>query len=264
LVDGTRHLLDPLTGEVVETYKSGVRGYRKSSLEIDTLVIGDPKHREVVCRIYRLKLEKSNLKSLIVEEIQRQEDASRSEHGELERLECEQHKLKKKYALQMNQLGGSVAMDDLVQESLDQTKRQLQVIDDRLSQIAVGYRMTESEINELADGVIDDLRPLLDELSGPGDVGLRKIVEAFVGSAVVDLVEGKVDFEFVLPNEVLMQRYRSLGSSLEPASGGQTPKWKPITLSTRAILIPEKCRGSCWDPFISQGCRNCHRKPRAA
>jgi recombinase len=456
LADGTRHMLDPLTGEVVETYKPGVRGYRKSSLEMDTLTIGDPDHREVVCRIYRLKLESghgpyliarmlndegvptatgkswfpqsvteilnnevytgfayanqyagaiyfnqapgmpipnghsngkikrgirpkedwhrvdypeladflpadlysaaiemhaarrgrikdgriqnpdrkngrlmyllsgiltekttgremkavksgwqkrifykvkgttptsiesplrrripsalvektvldeiesllcnlSNLKSLIVAEIQRQEDATRSEHGELERLECDQQKLKKKYALQLSQLGGS--MDDLVQESLDQTKRQLQVIDDRLSQIVVGYRMTESEINELADGVIDDLRPLLDELSGTGDVGLRKIVETFVGSAVVDLVEGKVEFEFVLPNEVLIQRYRSLASSRRPQTVWRTPKFKPITLSTRAVLIPDQCRGKCWDPFVAQGCRNCHRKPRAA
>tara|TARA_R110002072_G_scaffold158989_4_gene310069 strand:- start:8283 stop:10223 length:1941 start_codon:yes stop_codon:yes gene_type:complete len=456
--DGTRYQLDPSTGKIIETYESGVRGYRKSSLEIDTLTIGDPKHREVVCRIYRLKLENghgpyliarmlndegipsptgkkwlpqsikeilnnevytgfayanqyggaiyfnhaqdmpipvghsggkivrgirpeeywhrveypefidflpadlrsaaiemhavrrgrikdgyiqkpnkkngrrvyllsgiltekttgkemkavnsgankriyykvkgiaptskdsllrrripsalvekavldeiesllcslSNLKSLIVEEIKKQEDASRSEHGELERLESEQQKLKKKYALQMNQLGGS--MDDLVQESLDQTQRQLQSIDDRINQIAIGHRLTESEINEIADGVIEDLRPLLDELSGTGDVGLRKIVEAFVGSAVVDLVEGKVDFEFIIPNEVLMQRYRSRGpaSSPGPASGCQALYRKPITLSTRAVLIPDKCRGRCWDPFVAQGCQKCHRKPRAA
>ncbi|MBL4697851.1 MAG: recombinase family protein [Phycisphaerales bacterium] len=454
--DGTRYQLDPETGEVIETYQSGLRGYRKSSLEHDTLIIGDPKHHEIVCRIYRLKLENghgsyliarmlndegvssptgrcwypqsikellnnevytgfayanqyagaiyfnhapdmpipnghsggkivrgirpeeywhrveypelvnflpaelfsaaiemhaarrgrikngriqnpdrkngrrkqllsgiliekssgkemiaaqggwkkrifykvsglaltsketplrrripsapvekavldeiesllcdlSNLKPLIVSEIQRQEDASRSEHGELERLEIDQQKLKKKYALQLSQLGGS--MDDLVQDSLDQTKRQLQVIDDRLSQIAVGHRMNESEINGLADAVIEDLRPLLDELSGTGDVGLRKIVESFVGSAVVDLVEGKVDFEFVLPNELLMQRYRGLASSRRPASGGQAPNLKPITLSTRAVLIPDQCRGKCWESFIAQGCRNCHRKPRAA
>ncbi len=40
--DGIRYQLDPETGEVVETYQPGGRGYRKSPLEKDTLVMCDP------------------------------------------------------------------------------------------------------------------------------------------------------------------------------------------------------------------------------
>lgn len=55
--DGSSVAIDPKTGELGERFAPGVKGYRKSSLEVDTLVPGDPALREIIIRIYRMHLE---------------------------------------------------------------------------------------------------------------------------------------------------------------------------------------------------------------
>jgi hypothetical protein len=52
--DGSRVEIDPASGELGVRYEPGMRAYRKGSLELDTLVPGDPKIREIVVRIFRM------------------------------------------------------------------------------------------------------------------------------------------------------------------------------------------------------------------
>lgn len=54
LQDGSSVEIDPATGELGVRYEPGIRPYRKGSLELDTLVPGDPKAREVIIRIFRM------------------------------------------------------------------------------------------------------------------------------------------------------------------------------------------------------------------
>ena len=54
LQDGSSVEINPETGELGVRYEPGVRAYRKGSLELDTLVPGDPKARDVVIRIFRM------------------------------------------------------------------------------------------------------------------------------------------------------------------------------------------------------------------
>lgn len=54
LQDGSSIEIDPATGELGVRYEPGVRAYRKGPLELDTLVSGDPKARDVIIRIFRM------------------------------------------------------------------------------------------------------------------------------------------------------------------------------------------------------------------
>lgn len=55
LKDGSSVEIDPATGDFGVRFAKGVRGYRKGSLDRDTLVHGDPQDREVILRIFQMK-----------------------------------------------------------------------------------------------------------------------------------------------------------------------------------------------------------------
>lgn len=69
LADGSSLRLDPKTGAELERYPKGVRPYRKGGLETATLCPGADEMRQVVIRIFRMKLEHGWGGSLIAKQL---------------------------------------------------------------------------------------------------------------------------------------------------------------------------------------------------
>ena len=272
------HLLSGLmtemtTGRELKGIRSGSRNelYYGMSGRIETIPSGSPLRRRLpAAPLHRILLEEiesilcsfDDFEGLIRSEIHDQDQARRGSPDEARQLECEREKLKRRRQSQLDLLGE--LDDNSVRESIVKASSRINAIDARLAAIDAGPRLSPVEIEQVARGVMDDLRGMLKRLAEDGDTALRTVVEAMVGKAVADLEAGEVDFEFAVPGELIEQRIRGLPSSRRSTTCRQAHKWTAIHLSSLTVELPERCSGDCWEPFEPRGCDNCRREKDAA
>lgn len=199
---------------------------------------------------------------MIIEAIKEQDRARRGGMDEQDKLIADRDQLSKRYASQLAMLGGPG--DDAVREAISITSKTIATIDDRLAAINGGPALTDEDIRKTTNGIIADLRNLLEQLSDDGDPALRKLAEAMIGSAVADLGAGQVAFEFVIPSSMIEQRIMGLLHTSELESRQQAHKYNPILLKKTRVILPPRCQGDCWDDFKPKGCSDCRRKRKAA
>jgi hypothetical protein len=221
-----------------------------------------PLHRTVLEEIEWLLCSLPDFESMIADAIEQQDREHRGDADEQERILADRERLRARYRSQIDMLGG--IDDGLVRESICKTTAQIQSIDDRLAAIGSGPVLTEGEIRNITKGVIEDMQALLERFGHEGESALRCVAEAMIGSAVADLHQSEVEFEFVVPASFIARRVMGLPDCRRPASFRQTPKWKSIPLGAVTVELPRRCGKRCWEPFRPQGCVDCRRQRPAA
>lgn len=221
-----------------------------------------PLHRAVLDEIEALICAADSLRRTITQAIREQERERRDGAGEQAQLLAERDQLGKRYASQLSMLGGPD--DQAVREAIAKTSKAIAMIDDRLAAINGGPALADEDIQIITNGIISDLRAMLEELAEDGDPALRKLAETLIGSAVADLGAGEVAFEFAIPSFMIEHRVMGLPHTSELASRQQAHKWNPILLKKTRVLLPPRCQGDCWNAFKPKGCDDCSRKGKAA
>ena len=266
-------MTEKTTGRSLKAIKSGDsdRTYYGMKGEAGTLPSGSflrrrlpapPLHRVVLEEIELLLCSLADLEGTIGDAIKQQDRDRRGDADEQERLLADRERLRTRYRSQIDMLGG--LDDDLVRESISKTTSQIQAIDDRLASMDSGPMLTETEINHITKGVINDMQAMLERFAEEGDSSLRCVAESMIGSAVADLEESEVEIEFVVPAAFIEQRVRGLAERRRPTACRQAHKWQPIILETIAVELPERCSKDCWRPFKPRGCKGCRRQRRVA
>jgi DNA invertase Pin-like site-specific DNA recombinase/F0F1-type ATP synthase membrane subunit b/b' len=264
-------LVEPTTGKRLIAKRSRGRIYYGLNKSIDMPAKGSqrrrwlasgPLHRAVLEEIEALICSLPDLRERIIKEIGEQDKQRRGESGEAEQLLANLDKLKARLKSQVRRLGGDD--DDIVNDAIDETTRQIRVIEDKLAGMNGGPALTEKDIAAITDGVIKDLSAMLQALAEEGETSLRKVAETLISSAVANLDENEVDFEFAIPAELIEQRNVRLAARNGPAPCRQAYKWRPIPLDAVTVDIPKRCSGDCWEPFEPSGCDDCRRQPKAA
>ncbi len=221
-----------------------------------------PLHRAVLDMMEQLICNADTLGLMIRKGIKEQDQERRGGADEQGQLLADRDQLSKRYASQLAMFGGPD--DDAVREAISKTSKSIATIDERLAAINGGPALTDEDIRKTTDGIIADLRDLLDQLADAGDSALRKLAETMIGSTVADLGAGEVAFEFVIPNRMIEQRIMGLMHTSELATRQQAHKWNPVLIRKTRIILPPRCQGDCWDDFKPKGCSDCRRKRKAA
>jgi hypothetical protein len=127
-----------------------------------------------------------------------------------------------------------------------------------------GPAMTTAEVEAVADGIIRDLSDMLARYAEEGNPALRELAKTMIASAVADLEKDEVAFEFAIPADLIQRRVLSLPDRCGPATCMQAYKWQPIVLDAVTVEVATPCRGDCWEPYVPNGCGDCHRQSNAA
>lgn len=252
------------SGDSNRTYY-GMKGGAESLLSGSFLrrrLPAPPLHRVVLEEIEMLLCTLEDLEGTIGDAIKQQDRERRGDADEQERLLADRERLRTRYRSQIDMLGG--LDDDLVRESISKTTTQIQAIDDRLASMDSGPALTEREIQDIAEGVIDDMQAMLECFAEEGESSLRCVAESIIGSAVADLEESEVEIEFVVPAAFIGQRVKGLAERRRPTASRQAHKWQPIILESISVELPERCSKDCWRPFKPRGCERCRRQWQAA
>ena len=221
-----------------------------------------PLHRAVLEEMELLLCSLTDFESMIAEAIRQQDRDRRGNADEQERLLADRERLRTRYRSQVDMLGG--IDDDLVRESISKTTEQIQAIDDRLVSMDSGPALTDKEIRDITEGVIDDMQAMLERFAEEGESALRCVAEAMIGSAVADLEQSEVEIEFVVPAAFIERRVKGLAERRRPTASRQAHMWQPIVLESISVELPERCSKDCWRPFAPRGCKGCRRQRRAA
>lgn len=221
-----------------------------------------PLHRAVLEEIESLLCSLDDFEGMIAEAILQQDRDRRGDVDQHDQLLVERDRLRNRYRSQVDMLGG--IDDGLVRESISKTAAMIQSIDDRLAAMNSGPALTEREIREVTKGVIEDMQSMLERFAAEGEPALRSVAEAMIGSAVADLENSEVAFEFVVPASYIEQRVRGLAERRRPEAFRQAPKWRPTLLDIVTVAIQRPCSGDCWEPFELNGCADCRRQRKAA
>lgn len=162
----------------------------------------------------------------------------------------------------LDQLEGEFA--ELAKSKLQTAERRKHEITFRLDEIDQGPRMNESEIEQMADGIIADMADLLDSLASTQNSDTRHVFETLIDEAVCDLEKREVSFSLAIPASMLSQRdvCPSVGSGSK--SCYRTKRWSPFRLHAVTIELPVACHAECQRHFKPKGCDSCRRKRKAA
>ena len=221
-----------------------------------------PLHRAALEEIESLVCSLPDLRDRIIKEIIDQDRGRLGGVGESNQLRAEIEKLRKRYKSQLARLGGPD--DAAVNEAIDDTTNRIRVIEDRLGAMNAGPPMTTEEVEAVADGIIRDLSDMLARYAEEGNPALRELAKTMIASAVADLEKDEVAFEFAIPADLIQRRVLSLPDRCGPATCMQAYKWQPIVLDAVTVEVATPCRGDCWEPYVPNGCGDCHRQRDAA
>jgi hypothetical protein len=181
-----------------------------------------PLDRAVLEEIESLLCSLPDFKNMIGEAIMQQDRDRRGDVNQHDQLLVDRDRLRNRYRSQVDMLGG--IDDQVVRESINKTASQIQAIDDRLASMDSGPELTEREFCEVTKGVSEDMQAVLERFADEGEPALRSVAEAMVGSAVADLEQSEVDFEFVVPAAFIERQVRGLAERRRPATFRQAPK----------------------------------------
>jgi len=264
-------LVEPATGKRLMAKRSSGRIYYCLNQSNELYPKGSPLrnwlpsgplHRAVLEEMEALVCSLPDLRERIIGEIREQDRQRRGGSGEAERLMAELDKLAARLKSQVRRLGGDD--DDIVNEAIDETTKQIRIIEDKLAGMNGGPALTDKEIAAIADGIIKDLSAMLRAFADGGETSLRRLAETLISSAVADLDAHEVEFEFAIPKELIEQRNVRLAARCGPAPCRQAYKWRPIPLDAVTVEVPKRCSGDCWEPFEPKGCDECRRQRNAA
>jgi len=237
-------------------YHSSAKQYLKRALP------AKPIHRAILEEIEELICNAADLRSMLIDEIQSQDRQRGGSHDEVEQLKKELHALDRKAGSLLDQLEGGFA--EQAKSKLQRAEKRKREIASRLDEIDQGPRMNESEIEQMADGIIADMADLLDLLASTQNSDIRQVFEMLIDEAVCDLEKREVSFSLAIPALMLSQRDFCPLERTGPKTCYRTNKWASILLQTVTIELPGACHAECQRPFKPKGCDNCRRKRKAA
>ena len=264
-------LFEPTTGQRLIAKRSGGRIYYGLSKGTELYpkesplrkwFPSGPLHRAALEEIESFICSLPGLRDRIINEIEKQDKERRGGSGEADQLTANLHTLKARLKSQIRRLGSTD--DDIVNDAIDETTRQIRVIEDKLAGMNAGPALTDKEIAATADGIIADLSSMLRAAADEGDPALRKLTETMISSATARLDANEVDFEFAIPADLIQRRNVRLAARNGPAPCRQAYKWRPIPLGVVNIELPGRCNKECWKPYAPKGCENCRRQRRVA
>lgn len=221
-----------------------------------------PLHRAIAEEIEMMICDDASLHERLRVEIRRQEQERRAADGEAESLRAQYERLGRKLASQIDLLGEDD--DTVIRDKIEQTKAQRRAVEERLTEIDQGPRLTVAETDKLVDGLVADLQDELTAFAEAGDPAFRRLIETVVSSAVADLEKCEVAIEFAVPPSMIERRVMGMGRRCGPKAPTHTHKWRPLPIGRITVCMPKRCGKGCWQPFVPQGCDECRRQRRAA
>ena len=264
-------LVEPTTGERLMAKRSGGRIYYWLNQSNELYPKGSPLrnwlpsgplHRVVLEEMEAVICSLPDLRERIIKEIGDQDRERRGGSGEADQLLAKLDKLKARLKSQVRRLGGDD--DNIVNDAIDETTKQIRLTEDKLAGINSGPELTADEVAGIADGIIADLLAMLKNLASEGEPALRKLAETLISSATARLDANEVDFEFAIPADLIQRCNVRLAARNGLAPCRQAYKWQPIPLDAVTVEIPKRCSGDCWEPFEPKGCDDCRRQSNAA
>ena len=221
-----------------------------------------PIHRAVLEEIEQLICNAADLRSMLIDEIRSQDRQRGGAQDEVEQLKKELQALDRKAGSMLDQLDGEFA--EQAKSKLQKAQKRKCEITSRLDEIDQGPRMSESDIQQMADGIIVDMADLLDLLASAQNSDIRQVFELLIDEAVCDLEKREVSFSLAIPASMLSQRDICPPVGSGSKSCYRTKKWASIRIQTVTIELPGACHAECQRPFKPMGCDNCRRKRKAA
>lgn len=221
-----------------------------------------PIHRAILEEMEELICNAADLRSMLLDEIRNQDRQRGGTQDEAEQLNKELHALDRKAGSLLDQLEGEFA--EQAKSKLLKAKIRKREITFRLDEIDQGPRLSESEIEQMADGIIADMTGLLDSLASEQNSDIRQVFELLIDEAVCDLDKREVSFSLAIPSSMLSQRDICPPVGSGPKSCYRTKKWASIRFQTVTIELPGACHAECQRPFKPKGCDSCRRKRKAA
>lgn len=221
-----------------------------------------PIHRAVLEEIEQLICNAPDLRPMLLDEIRSQDRQRGGTQDEVEQLKKELQALDRKAGSLLDQLDGEFA--EQAKSKIQKAQTRKREIASRLDEIDQGPRMSESEIEQMADGIIADMADLLDSLASTQNSDIRHVFETLIDEAVCDLEKREVSFSLAIPASMLAQRDLCPPVGSGSKSFYRTNKWASIPLHAVTIELPAACHAECQRPFEPKGCNNCRRKRKAA
>lgn len=237
-------------------YHSSAKQHMKRALP------AKPIHRAVLEEIEQLICNAPDLRPILIDEIMNQDKQRGGSQDEVEQLKKELHALDRKAESLLDQLEGEFA--EQAKSKLQKAKSRKREIIFRLDEIDQGPRMSEPDIEQMADGIIADMADLLDLLTSMQSSDIRQVFALLIDEAVCDLEKREVSFSLAIPASMLSQRDLCPPVGSGPKSCYRTKKWTSIRIQTVTIELPGSCHAECQRPFKPKGCNNCRRKRKAA
>ena len=216
----------------------------------------------VLEEIERLLCGADDIRLILIDEIKKQDREREGTQGEARRLNKELATIDRKVERLLDQLGGDFA--DQAKKKIQKATLRKREIDDRLVEIDLGPRLSDTDIEKMADLILSDLQNMLDGLAKDHDPALRQLCETLIDQATADLEKREVKFNFAIPASMLVQRDVCPATTQGSLNLRQTNKWRSIPIRVVTLVLPRKCQGDCWDAFKPKGCSDCRRKRKAA
>ena len=221
-----------------------------------------PIHRAILEEIEELICNAADLRTMLIDEIRNQDQQRGGSQDEVEQLKKELQALDLKAGSLLDQLEGEFA--EQAKSKLLKAEKRKREISSRLEEIDQGPRMSELDIEQMADGIIANMSCLLDSLASTQSSDIRQVFELLIDEAVCDLEKREVSFSFAIPSSMLSQSDLCPPVGSGPKSSCRTNKWVSIPLHAVTIELPGACHAECQRPFKPKGCDNCRRNRKAA
>jgi len=217
-----------------------------------------PLDRAVLTEIERLLCSAGTLRESMVAEIRRQQRERLQGRAEIESIDERLHRAQKRHASLLRQLGGPD--EKAVEEAIAEARAEIAALTDKLQSLG-GRELSDEEIDELADSVIDKLSALIDDLHEARDPALRRLAELLVDEAVVDAATRQARFRFAVPTALIADSELGLEGGPELKPTFQTNKWQAIPISSISLTLPPRCNRHCHRKVKPKGCGPCRRQP---
>ncbi len=163
-----------------------------------------PIHRSVLEEIEELICNTADLRSMLIDEIRIQDSQRGGSKDEVEQLKKELQALDRKAGSLLDQLEGEFA--EQAKSKLQKAENRKREITSRLEDIDQGPRMSESDIEQMADGIIADMTGLLDSLASTQSSDIRQVFEMLIDEAVCDQEKREVCFSLAISASMMSQR----------------------------------------------------------
>lgn len=269
-------ITEKITGELMKGCPGGPKGrerryYKLSPAKIKKAMAGpdapadraaissgipaDCVEKEFYCRLECLLRSIGDFRGMLVEEIKSQDRERCKGTQDLNQLLREQEELKEKYDLLVERL--SRGNKDRINKLLDETDAKLDALEQKIESVGQFPPLDDEQVEKVADSILRNLRKIIGELSSSSDAVLFALIDEIVSSAVADLQQRTVQFEFAVPASMINQAIVGLDGLASCKKLVQTYKWNPIYLAETAIHWPERCTGDCWDRYSFGCCEEC-------